>query len=85
MIEVSKKLKHENENVKSRRHQMNKNPTTNQAERLQVAVRNVAFCTVILLVFSIGLSSVALVANNQPSVYKANVGKITIEVDPGSS
>lgn len=61
---------------------MSKNTTNNKIERTQVAVKNVAFCTVILLVFSIGLSSSALAANNQPVKNMANVGKITIEVDP---
>ena len=37
---------------------------------------------VVMLFFSIGLSSSALAANNPPVVYRANVGKITIEVDP---
>jgi len=37
---------------------------------------------VVTLVFSISLSSSALAANNQPAKNMANVGKITIEVDP---
>ncbi|MBC8469936.1 MAG: DUF4932 domain-containing protein [Planctomycetes bacterium] len=61
---------------------MNKYTTNNKIERTQVAVKNVAFCTVILLVFSIGLSSSALAVNNQPVMYRANVGRIAIEVDP---
>jgi hypothetical protein len=36
----------------------------------------------ILLVFSIGLPSLALAGSNPPVVHKANAGKITIEVDP---
>jgi hypothetical protein len=36
----------------------------------------------LVLVFSIGLSPSALAANNPPVVYRANVDKITIEVDP---
>ncbi|MHC4626604.1 MAG: DUF4932 domain-containing protein [Planctomycetota bacterium] len=60
---------------------MNRNTANNKTERTQVAPKNAAFCTVILLVFSIDLSSSALAANNPPVVYKANVGKITIEVD----
>jgi hypothetical protein len=35
-----------------------------------------------LLVFSIGLSSSVLAANDRPAKDRANVGKITIEVDP---
>ncbi len=61
---------------------MNKNTTNNKTERMQVAVKNVAFCTVILLVFSLGLFSSALAADNQPAKNIANVVKITIEVDP---
>ncbi|NQT02700.1 MAG: DUF4932 domain-containing protein [Planctomycetes bacterium] len=61
---------------------MNKNTTNNKTERTQVTVKNVVFCTVILLLFSFGLSSSALAANNSPVVCKANVGRITIEVDP---
>jgi hypothetical protein len=61
---------------------MNKNTTNNRTERTQVAAKNVAFCTVILLVLSISLASSALAANNSPAVCKANVGRITIEVDP---
>ena len=49
---------------------------------MQVAAKNVAFCTGILLVFSIGLSSSALAADSLPMPYRANAGKITIEVDP---
>ncbi|MBW7992367.1 MAG: DUF4932 domain-containing protein [Planctomycetes bacterium] len=37
---------------------------------------------VVMLAFSIGLSSSALAADNQPAKNIANVGKITIEVDP---
>ena len=61
---------------------MNKDTTNNKFERTQVAVKNVAFCTAILLVFSIGLSSSDCAANTPSAVYRANVGKITIEVDP---
>jgi hypothetical protein len=61
---------------------MNKNTTNNKTERTQVTVKNVVFCTVIVLLFSFGLSSSALAANNSPVVCKANVGRITIEVDP---
>ncbi|MHC4116617.1 MAG: DUF4932 domain-containing protein [Planctomycetota bacterium] len=74
---------------------MNKNAADNETERLQVAARNVAsyskkvvwsvrqlIVPVILLLFSIGLSSSALAANNRPTKNMANVGKITIEVDP---
>jgi len=61
---------------------MNKNTTNNKTERTQVTVKNVTFCKTILLIFSIGLSSSALAANTPPAVYRANVGKITIEVDP---
>jgi hypothetical protein len=61
---------------------MNKDTTYNKFERTQVAVKNVALCTAILLVFSIGLSSSVFAANTPVAVYRANVGKITIEVDP---
>jgi len=61
---------------------MCKNITTNETKRKQVAVKNVAFCTVILLVFSIGLSSSVPAGDNQPEKNIANVGRITIEVDP---
>jgi hypothetical protein len=61
---------------------MNKNTTTNKTERTQVAVKNVALCAVISLVISIGMFSSACAADNPPALYKANVGKITIEVDP---
>ena len=61
---------------------MNKSTTNNKIERTQVAVKNVAFCAVILLIFSIGLSSSTLAADNPSVAYRANVGKITIEVDP---
>ncbi|MHC4581073.1 MAG: DUF4932 domain-containing protein [Planctomycetota bacterium] len=61
---------------------MNRNTANNKTERTQVAPKNAAFCTVILLVFSIGLSSSAPAANNPPALYRAKVGKITIEVDP---
>jgi hypothetical protein len=82
MIELLKKLKHDNKNRKSRRNQMNKNTTNNEIERTRVAAKNIAFYAVILLVLSIGLSSSALAVNNQPVKNVANVGKITIEVDP---
>ena len=61
---------------------MNKNTTNNKTERTQVAVKSVALCAVITLVIGIGLPSSALAADNPPVVYRANVGKITIEVDP---
>ena len=61
---------------------MSKNTTKNKTKITQVAVSNVAFGVIILLVFSIGLSSSALAADNSPAMYRANVGKITIEVDP---
>ena len=61
---------------------MNKNTTNNKTERTQVAVKNVALCTAILLVFSIGMSSSTLAASNQPVKNMANAGRITIEVDP---
>jgi hypothetical protein len=35
-----------------------------------------------MLVHSLGLPSLTLAANNKPIVYRAKVGKITIEVDP---
>jgi len=61
---------------------MNTKTTSNKTQRTPVAAKSVAFCTVILLVLSIGLSSSALAADNPPVAYSANVGKITIEVDP---
>ena len=61
---------------------MNRNTTNNKNQRTQVATKVVAFCTVILLVFSIGLSSSAFAADDLPVMYKAEVGRITIEVDP---
>jgi hypothetical protein len=61
---------------------MNKNTTNYKTERTQAAVKNVFFCTAILLIFSIGLSSSALAVSNTPVVYRTNVGKISIEVDP---
>ena len=61
---------------------MNKNTINNNTERVQVAVKNVAFCMVILLVISVSMFSSANAADNAPVVYRANVGKITIEVDP---
>ncbi|MCP4259495.1 MAG: DUF4932 domain-containing protein [Planctomycetes bacterium] len=61
---------------------MSKNTTTNKIERTQVTLKNVAIYVISFLVFSIGLSSSAFAANNPPVVYRANVGKITIEVDP---
>ena len=61
---------------------MNKDTTNNKFERTQVTVKNVIFFTAILLVFSIGLSSSSLAVDNPPVLYRANVGKITIEVDP---
>ncbi|UCE46905.1 MAG: DUF4932 domain-containing protein [Phycisphaerales bacterium] len=73
-----------------------KTQTTNyESETPQVAEVNVDFyndkvprsmkeraIAVILLVFSIGMFSPALAANNRPAKDMANVGKITIEVDP---
>jgi hypothetical protein len=61
---------------------MNKNTTNNQTERTQVVVKNVTLFRVVLLVFSICLSSSALATHNPPIVYKTSVGRITIEVDP---
>ncbi|MFC1794235.1 DUF4932 domain-containing protein [Planctomycetota bacterium] len=61
---------------------MNKKTTNNKTEKTQTTVKNVALCAVILLVIGIGLPSSALAADNPPVVYRANVGKITIEVDP---
>ena len=37
---------------------------------------------VVMLVYSLGLPLSALAADNPPVVYKANAGRITIEVDP---
>ncbi len=59
---------------------MSKNTNINKIERTQVAVKNVAFCTAILMFFSIGLSSSVFAANTPPAVYRANVGRIKIEV-----
>ena len=56
---------------------MSKNATNNKIERTQVTVKNIPLSMVILLIFSIGLSSPALAAKNM-----ANASKITIEVDP---
>jgi len=61
---------------------MNRNTTNNKNQRTQVAAKIVAFCTVILLVFSIGLSTSAFAVDDFPVMYKAEVGRITIEVDP---
>jgi len=61
---------------------MNENTTNNRTERTQVTVKNAAFCTAILLIFSIGLSSLALASGNQPVKNMANASRITIEVDP---
>jgi hypothetical protein len=61
---------------------MNKNTINHKTERTQVAVNNVVFSAIILPIFSIGLSSSVLAASNPHSVYRANVGKISIEVDP---
>ncbi len=61
---------------------MNKDTTNNKTERTQVAVKNVAFCTAILLVLSIGLSSSAHAADDRSAKNIVKVGKITIEVDP---
>ena len=36
----------------------------------------------VMLVYCLGGASSALAANNQPSMYRTNVGRITIEVDP---
>jgi hypothetical protein len=62
---------------------MNKDTTNNKFERTQVAVKNVAFCTaILLLVFSIGLFSSAHAADDRSAKNTVKVGKITIEVDP---
>ena len=74
---------------------MIKSITNYETENPKVAKVNVVFhndevtwsmkkmtVVVILLVFSVGLSSSAFAANHSPVVYKANVGKISIEVDP---
>jgi hypothetical protein len=61
---------------------MNTKTTSNKTQRTPVAAKSVAFCTVILLVLSIGLSSSAFAADNPPVAYRAKVGRITIEVDP---
>ena len=61
---------------------MSKNTINNKTERTQVTVKNVAFCTAIVMFFSIGLSSSVFAASTPPAVYRANVGRITIEVDP---
>ena len=37
---------------------------------------------VVMLVYSLGLPLSTLAANNPPVVYRANVGRIKIEVDP---
>jgi hypothetical protein len=61
---------------------MNTNVINNKTRKTHAAERIVAFRIALLLVFSIGLSSSALAANNHPVKYMANVGRITIEVDP---
>jgi hypothetical protein len=61
---------------------MNKNTTNNKIERTKVAVNNVVFSAMILLIFSIGLPSPAFAVNNSPVVDRANAGRIFIEVDP---
>ncbi|MCP4613287.1 MAG: DUF4932 domain-containing protein [Planctomycetes bacterium] len=61
---------------------MIKNTTNKRTEITQVIRNNIAFSMIILLIFSVSLSSSALAANNPPVAYRANVGKITIEVDP---
>ncbi len=61
---------------------MNKNTTNNKIERIQVAVNNIVFSTMISLIFSIGLPSLAFAVDNSPVVYRANAGNISIEVDP---
>ncbi len=61
---------------------MHKDTTNDKTKRTQITVKNVAFCTVILLIFNIGLSPSSLAASNPPAMYRTNVGKITIEVDP---
>ena len=61
---------------------MNKNTTNNKIERTQVTVKNVVFSAIILLIFSIGMFSPAYAVDNQPVVYRENLGNITIEVDP---
>ena len=60
---------------------MNNDTINNKTERTKVTVKNVAFHTVILVIFSIGLSSSVLAADNRPAKNIVNVGKITIEVD----
>jgi hypothetical protein len=74
---------------------MNTQTTNYESETTQVAEVNVDFyndkvlCAVkalivlaLVLAYSISLPSSVLAANNPPVAYRANVGKITIEVDP---
>ena len=74
---------------------MNNDIANYETKGAHVAVKNVNFydekvppsmkemaIAVILLVFSIGLPSSVLAVDNPPAVYRANVGKITIEVEP---
>lgn len=74
---------------------MIKNTIKNENEKSQVGDKNIFFfneripwikkgmtIAVILFVFDIALSTTVLAVDNAPAVYKANVGKITIEVDP---
>jgi len=61
---------------------MNRSTANTKTRRTQVTARNVAFCTVVLLLFGTGLSSSALAVDDQLPQYKAKVGIISIEVDP---
>jgi len=74
---------------------MNKNTTNYEIKKLKVAEVNVDFYNdkvlytmkalitiALVLVYCIGLPSSTLAANNPPAKDRANVGKITIEVDP---
>ncbi|MDT8302133.1 MAG: DUF4932 domain-containing protein [Sedimentisphaerales bacterium] len=61
---------------------MNKNSINHKTERTRVAVNNVVFSAIILPIFSIGLSSSAFAESHSPVMYRTNVGKITIEIDP---
>jgi hypothetical protein len=61
---------------------MDANTTNSKTRKTQVTVRNVAFRIALLLVFNIGLSSSVFAADDLPVMYKAEVGRITIEVDP---
>ncbi len=61
---------------------MNQNTVNIKTQRTHIAARNVAFFTAGLLLLNIVLSSAAAADNNPPAMYKAEVGRITIEVDP---